>query len=107
MKGIYGTGFRFADGSICQGLVNSAGEVFIAMYLFPRNNKKPEEFLGTDEEWDYGGFVEKLHSILKLSKEKWNYGEYDEDLITEKSIEARNKIEEWARIFGNRINKEK
>jgi len=107
-KDIYGTGFRFADGSICQGLVNKDGEVFIAMYLFPRDeNKKPEEFTGADEEWDYGRLVEKLHNILKLSTEKWGYGEYDDDLITEKSTEARSKIEEWAKIMGNRTYGEK
>lgn len=108
MKNIYGTGFRFADGSICQGLVNPAGEVFIAMYLFPKDyNKKPEDFIGTDREWDFGRLVGKLHHILKLSTEKWGYGECDDDLVTERSPEARSKLEEWARIMGDRTYEKK
>ena len=107
MKDKYGTGFRFADGGVCYGLTNDLGEEFIAMYLFPGKKCKPEEFIGSEEEWKFGRLVERLQDIRLLSKEKWGYGANNDEVVTKLTIQSKANLIMWLTKLRDMLIKEK
>lgn len=102
----HGMGFRFLDGGICYGFADGENGTFIVGQFFSECRGKPEEFLGTDDEWRSSMLAERLNKLHHFSLKEWDINRISDEAIEKMDLKAVLELQKWVDWFQVRIKKE-